>query len=395
LVNRKRTVPLVDPLPWKSRPSCPPPLFTLTMAVAVAEPPGPWHVSVNVLFADVRAPLLTLPDVARLPDQAPLAVHEVALADDHVSVLLAPPVTLAGFAVRVTVGGGEAAVVVTVTLRLADPPLPVQVKVKVLVEAVSAPLLADPDSARPPLHEPLDVQDEALVDDHVRVLLPPLTTDSGLAPRAIVGGELPGGTGVTETVVLLVAWPPAPVQVKRKVLLLAVRGSLVAVPDVGRDPVHLPPAVQELAPVDVQLNATRPPLVTVEGLAVNETCGAATAFLTCTTTLLERVALPAKSRATADSVWFPSPIARVSHAQVYGASASAGPTLFPSSSNCTDAIPILSVAIALTVVTPLTIESPCGLEMPTTGGITSDGDDAFPSGVDRSLRISPWLSTRS
>ena len=44
------------------------------------------------------------PDVALLPDQPPLAVHELAFVEDQVSVLDSPTVSCAGFAVSVTVG---------------------------------------------------------------------------------------------------------------------------------------------------------------------------------------------------------------------------------------------------------------------------------------------------
>ena len=46
------------------------------------------------------------PLVALAPDQAPEAAHEVALADDHVSVELAPLAMVLGLALRLTVGAG-------------------------------------------------------------------------------------------------------------------------------------------------------------------------------------------------------------------------------------------------------------------------------------------------
>jgi hypothetical protein len=71
-----------------------------------------------------------LPEVALVPVKAldPEAVHEVALADDQVSVLLEPLVIEAGLALRLTVGAALV-VTVTVTERLALPPAPVQVRV--------------------------------------------------------------------------------------------------------------------------------------------------------------------------------------------------------------------------------------------------------------------------
>ena len=92
--------------------------------------PSPVQLSVKVLLAAVSAPVLADPAVARLPDHAPLAVHEVAFVEDQVSELLPPLATLVGLAVSVTVGAGE--VVVTVTDRLVVPPLPVHDNVNVV-----------------------------------------------------------------------------------------------------------------------------------------------------------------------------------------------------------------------------------------------------------------------
>ena len=62
-----------------------------------------------------------------LPDQAPDAEHDVALAATQVSVELLPPITELGLALRLTVGAGD------VTDTAADcealPPAPVQVSV--------------------------------------------------------------------------------------------------------------------------------------------------------------------------------------------------------------------------------------------------------------------------
>ncbi|HZF16518.1 MAG TPA: hypothetical protein VE046_11290 [Steroidobacteraceae bacterium] len=89
----------------------------------MAEPPAPVHVSVNVLLAALNAPVLAVPESALLPDQAPLAVHAVALVDDQVSVELPPLTTLVGLAVSVTAGAGGA-VTATVTDASSDPPAP-------------------------------------------------------------------------------------------------------------------------------------------------------------------------------------------------------------------------------------------------------------------------------
>jgi len=239
-------------------------------AEALAEPPAPLHVKLNVLFGAVSAPLLLEPAVARLPDHAPLAVHDVAFEDDQVSVLLPPLDTFAGLELIVTIGVGE--VVVTVTDRLADPPLPVHASVKVLVAAVSEPLLAEPDVARPPDQAPLAVHDAALVDDQFSVLLPPLATDVGLALSVTVG--VGGGAEVTVTVVEPLPEPPAPLQVSVNKLLDAVRGPVLADPVVARVPDQLPPALQDVAFEEVQFSVALPPLPTLDGVEVNETVGA-------------------------------------------------------------------------------------------------------------------------
>ena len=73
------------------------------------------------------APVDSLPEVALVPDQAPEAVHELALVEDQVSVENAPFATDDGFAASDTVGvgGGDT---VTVVDAVALPPEPVQVR---------------------------------------------------------------------------------------------------------------------------------------------------------------------------------------------------------------------------------------------------------------------------
>ena len=61
-------------------------VLTATLVLWLAEPPA--QVSVKVLFASVSAPVLTLPEVARAPLQAPLALQLVVLMDDQLSVAL-------------------------------------------------------------------------------------------------------------------------------------------------------------------------------------------------------------------------------------------------------------------------------------------------------------------
>jgi hypothetical protein len=99
---------------------------TVTVADCDAEPPAPVQVRVYFVVA-VRAGVVCEPFVAFEPAQPPDAVQAVALVDDQLSEDAAPFLTVAGLAVRVTVGAGE--VTDTVADCTALPPLPLQVRV--------------------------------------------------------------------------------------------------------------------------------------------------------------------------------------------------------------------------------------------------------------------------
>lgn len=146
----------------------------------------------------------TLPLVARAPLQAPEAVQAVALPDDQDSVALPPLASVAGVAVSVTVGAGTT---VTVALALVLPPAPEQARLNVVV-AVSVLVALEPPVALEPDQPPEAVQLVALLDDHVNVELPPTAMAAGLASSVTVGGEL------TVTVVLALAEPPEPLQLR-------------------------------------------------------------------------------------------------------------------------------------------------------------------------------------
>ncbi len=236
-------------------------------------PPGPVQLSAKALLAFVSGPVLALPEVGRLPPQAPLALQLVALVDDQVSVALLPRSTALGFALSAIVGalGGGGALTITLTLWLDEPPAPVQVIANELFAAVNAPVLALPEIGRVPLQPPLAEQLVALVDDHVRVALLPLSTLLGLAANDTVGAG--GGGALTATLVLWLAEPPAPVQVSVNVLLAAVSGPLLALPEVGRLPLQAPPATQDVVLIDDQVSVVLPPLSTLPGLAANDTVG--------------------------------------------------------------------------------------------------------------------------
>jgi hypothetical protein len=122
----------------------------------------------------------------------------------------------------------------------------------------------------------------ALVEDHVRVDVPPWATLLGLA--AI---ETLGGAAETVTVADCEAEPPAPVQVKVN-FEVDVRAGVVWEPAVGSEPLQPPDAVQAVALVDDQVNADVAPLFTVVGFAVRVTAGAGAV----TDTVADCAALP-------------------------------------------------------------------------------------------------------
>jgi len=78
-----------------------------------------------VAFA-VSEPVDCEPLMGLLPDQAPEAVHEVALVDDQLKVELAPLATVLGLALRATVAVGVG-LTVTVVDCAAVPPVLLQV----------------------------------------------------------------------------------------------------------------------------------------------------------------------------------------------------------------------------------------------------------------------------
>ena len=154
------------------------------------------------------APVDWLPLVVRLPDQSPLATHDVALVVVQLSVD-APPWTMAdGVAVSDTVGAGVAGDTVTLTLRVVVPPAPVQESANV-VDCKSADVVCEPDVALAPLHPPEAVHADALVAVQDSVDVPPCATCAGFADKEMLGA---GGVALTTTVADRDATPPGPVQ---------------------------------------------------------------------------------------------------------------------------------------------------------------------------------------
>ncbi|MGB7737711.1 MAG: hypothetical protein WBM03_01255 [Steroidobacteraceae bacterium] len=92
---------------------------TLTVTALESVPPAPVHASSKVVVAD-KAPVVSEPFVAREPLQPPLAVHAVALADDHVNVEVAPATIPVRLAESVTTGAtGTTSAAATIQVKLA------------------------------------------------------------------------------------------------------------------------------------------------------------------------------------------------------------------------------------------------------------------------------------
>jgi hypothetical protein len=195
--------------PGKSNPESAPATVTVTERLTL--PPAPLQPSVKVLVT-VSGLDVSLPEVALVPDQAPEALHEVTLVEDHVSVEVPPLATDVGVAARDSVGAGG--VTVTVDDALAVPPDPEHARANVLV-LVNAGVDWLPAVGFAPDQAPEAEQEVAFVEDQVRTEDPPLTTDVGVAVSDTLGTAAGGGAPDTVTVVDAFALPPEPVQVRR------------------------------------------------------------------------------------------------------------------------------------------------------------------------------------
>ena len=98
---------------------------------------------------------------------------------------------------------------------------------------------------------------------------------------------VPVVAGVTVTVALCDAEPPAPVQVNVN-FVAAASAAVVCEPRVASEPLQPPDAAQEVAFVEDQLKVEVAPLATVLGLALNVTVGAGVV----TVTVADWAALP-------------------------------------------------------------------------------------------------------
>jgi hypothetical protein len=118
---------------------------TVTVTDALVAPPAPVHVSVNVL-SWLSAPVLAVPAIAWLPDQAREAVQDVAVVLDHVSVELPCAGTAMGLAEIDTPGGWATAVLGSSACP--SPPQPVAAMPRISTNARSPVILIQLHSVR-------------------------------------------------------------------------------------------------------------------------------------------------------------------------------------------------------------------------------------------------------
>ncbi len=158
---------------------------TATETVRLAEPPAPEQVNVYDAAA-LKGPTDSDPEMALVPDHPPDAVHEVAPADDQVSVTGEPVTTDVALELNVTVGAPAEDVTATETVRLAEPPAPEQLNVYVAAAAKGS-VASDPAVAIEPDQPPEAVHELASVEVQVSVTDEPVATDAALEVNVTVG----------------------------------------------------------------------------------------------------------------------------------------------------------------------------------------------------------------
>ena len=121
---------------------------------------------------------------------------------------------------------------------------------------------------RDPVHPPDAVHPVALVLVQLRLDVPPVDTDEGVAVRETDGA----GEAATVTVANPVTLPPVPEHVRSNVLV-ADSGPVLCDPLVAFVPLHPLAATQLVAFVDDHDSVAEAPLATDVGLAVNCSVG--------------------------------------------------------------------------------------------------------------------------
>jgi hypothetical protein len=157
--------------------------LTETVVDCAALPPGPLQVKMYVVLT-FKAPVDSVPRAVLVPNQPPEAVHEVALVDAQVIVVLLPWEIVLGLALIWTVGAAEATD--TVADCVAVPPTPVQVSVNVEL-ALIGPVDCEPLGLRLPDHAPEAEHVLAFGLLQVSVAEPPEATVLGWACRVTAG----------------------------------------------------------------------------------------------------------------------------------------------------------------------------------------------------------------
>lgn len=242
---------------------------TLTCAVRWIVPPVPVQLSENAEVAD-NGPVLAVPLVARVPLQAPDAVHELASVLDQESVAAPPSETEVGLADRVNVGAGAGDVTSTVTVLRIVPPLPVQSRAKV-VACDNAAVCSVPATGLLPLQPPEAVQLVAFVLDHESVDTAPELTLEGDALSVSVGAE--AVPLVTVTVAVLAALMPLELEQVSVYELVALSGPTVCEPLSAFVPLHAPLAVHCEAFCELHVSVAVPCGAIDCGEAVREAVG--------------------------------------------------------------------------------------------------------------------------
>jgi hypothetical protein len=138
-------------------------------------------------------PVLWEPEVAFVADQAPEAVHEVALVELQESVEELAEIIELGLADIVTVGTARGGVTVTVADWVAEPSAPLQASEYVAV-AVRLPVLCEPEVVFVPDQAPEAVHEATLVEVQLKVEAAPEVIEAGLADIVMLGAGFGAGT---------------------------------------------------------------------------------------------------------------------------------------------------------------------------------------------------------
>jgi hypothetical protein len=177
----------------------------MTVTERVTLPAEPLHVRTYVLLT-VSPLMVSAPEVDFMPVHEPVAVQVVVSVDDHVSCVEPLLATEDGFAANDKVGPVATPIVMS-TERVTLPPEPLHVSVYVPVVVIPLTVWLS-EVALPPDQAPEALHELALLEDQLRMLLPPLVTVAGAALNDKVGVEPPEPGGGLGSVGLLDDPPP-------------------------------------------------------------------------------------------------------------------------------------------------------------------------------------------